>query len=126
MKTLKFSAPLSIGIAAVLLPLAGCQKETPADATQSLQETFAVAEPQVVQRIDAVNSSLKAGNYAEATRALETIVSGQRLNDPQKQAVGMALQQINQAIAADPNLDTKEMYELRAKMFQAVRSGSRF
>ena len=76
--------------------------------------------------IETVTTSLKAANYLEATRALEPIVNGRPLTDPQKQAIGVALQQINQAIAANPSLDTKEMYELRAKMFQAVHRGPRF
>ena len=40
--------------------------------------------------------------------------------------VGLALQQIHQSIATNPKLDTKEMYELRKKMFEAVHSGPRF
>ena len=55
------------------------------------------------------------------------MVLQQRLTEPEKQAVGVALQQINKAIAADRSLDTKEMNELRARMFQAVHtSGPRF
>jgi hypothetical protein len=73
-----------------------------------------------------VNASLKAGDYAEATRALAPLVTQRPLTDAQKQAVGLALQQVNQAMAANAALDTKEMYELRAKMFQAVHSGPRF
>jgi hypothetical protein len=44
----------------------------------------------------------------------------------QRQAIGGALEQINKAVAADPSLDTQEMYNLRAKMFQAVHRGPRF
>ena len=40
--------------------------------------------------------------------------------------VRAALQQINKSSAANPKLDTKEMYELRAKMFQAVHGTARF
>ena len=114
-------------LSAVLLGAAGCKKAAvQADATQPLQESFQAAEPEVQQVIQAVNTSLKAGDYAEATKALEPVVTQRVLTEPQKEAVGVALQQINQAIAANPALDTKEMYELRAKMFQATRRGSRF
>ena len=44
----------------------------------------------------------------------------------QRKAVGVALQQINQAVAANPKLNTKEMYEMRRKLFQVVRGNSRF
>jgi len=102
------------------------KKEAQADATQPLQQSFQTAEPQVKQAIETVNANLKSGNYAEASRALAPVVTGRNLSDPQKQAIGVALKQINQAIAANPALDTKEMYELRAKMFRAVDGGPRF
>jgi hypothetical protein len=108
------------------LSLVGCKKQTQADATQPLKQSFQTAEPEVKQVIDTVTSSLKAANYVEATRALEPVVTGRPLTDSQKQAIGVALQQINQAVAANPSLDTKEMYELRAKLFQAVHRGPRF
>lgn len=104
-----------------------CRKqEAPADASKPLQESFQTAEPQVQQAIHTVTTDLNAGNYAEATRKLAPIIDGRRLTQPQKEAVGVALKQINQAIAANPSLDTQEMYDLRAKMFQAVYNGPRF
>jgi ribosomal protein L5 len=106
--------------------LVGCKKEVQTDATQPLQQSFQTAEPEVKQTIAVVNASLKAGDYAEATRALAPLVTQRPLTDAQKQAVGLALQQVNQAMAANVALDTKEMYELRARMFQAVHSGPRF
>jgi C4-dicarboxylate-specific signal transduction histidine kinase len=110
-------------VTALALCLVSCNRTSRVDATQPLQESFKTAEPEVQQAIATVNTSLKANNYAEATRALVPVVTHRVLTEPQKQAVGVALQQINQAIAANPGLDTKEMYELRAKMFRAVANG---
>ena len=104
----------------------GCKKEVKADATQPLQQSFQAAEPEVKQTIETVTSRLKVGDYAEATRALAPIVSRPNLTDPQKRAIGIALHQVNEAIAANPALDTKEMYALREKMFRAVDGGKRF
>ena len=106
--------------------LASCTKEQKADATQPLQQSFQSAEPEVKKAIETVNASLKARNYADATKALAPVITQRPLTDGQRQAVGVALQQINQAVAANPTLDTKEMYELRAKMYQAVDGGKRF
>jgi len=106
--------------------LSGCSKHGGVDATHQLQQSFQAAEPEVKQGIEAVNSKLKAGNYTEATKALEPIVTTRNLTEPQKQAVGTALQQISQAIAANPALDTKEMYDLRLKMYKAYDGGKRF
>ena len=113
--------------AALALGMASCKKKGPqADASQPLQQSFQTAAPEIQKAVAVATTSLRAGNYTEATRALAPIVNQQRLTEPQKQAVGVALQQINQAITANPALDTKEMYEMRAKMFEAMRRGSRF
>ncbi|MDD1650963.1 MAG: hypothetical protein LUO80_11340, partial [Methylococcaceae bacterium] len=111
----------------LIFGLMACKKNTDqADATQPLQQSFQSAEPPVQQAIATATTSLKAGNYSEATRALTPVVTSRQLTEAQKQAVGVALKQINQAIAANPKLDSKEMYEMRQKLFQAVRGNSRF
>ena len=109
----------------LLLFTVGCKKKG-VDATKSLQESFQSAEPEVKSSIETVNNSLRAGNYVDASRALAPVVSTRNLTEPQRQAVGVALQQIGQAIAANPALDTKEMYELRKKMYKAYDGGKRF
>jgi hypothetical protein len=113
-------------LTSLVLCAAGCGRQSGTDATQPLQESFRTADPEVQQAIAAVNTSLKTGNYAEATKALAPLVTDRPMTEAQKQAVGVALKQINQAVAANPTLDTKEMYELRARMFKAVHSGPRF
>ena len=115
-----------VAVVASALFLVSCKKEAKADATQPLQQSFQTDEPEMKKAIETVNNSLKSGNYSEAARTLAPLVTGRPMTDAQKQAVGVAIQQINQAIVANPKLDTKEMYELRAKMFQAVQSGPRF
>jgi hypothetical protein len=80
----------------------------------------------VRKAIDLVNAHLRAKEYTAAARALAPVMQ-KPLTEPEKQAVGVALERINRAVAADRSLNTKEMYELRARMFQAVHhSGSRF
>lgn len=117
----------SLCVSAVLTLVAVSCGKKQADATQPLQQSFKTAEPEVRQAIEAVNAHLKAKDYAAAARTLTPVVLQQRLTQLEAQAVGVAIQQLNQAIAADRSLDTKEMYELRAKMWRAVHnSGSRF
>ena len=124
---MKLFTPLSfLVVLALALCLVSCKKAPKVDATQPLQQSFETAAPDVQQAIATVNNSLKANDYAQATKALAPLVTQRVLTDPQKQAVGVALQQINQAIAANPALDTKEMYQLREQMFRAVHSGPRF
>jgi C4-dicarboxylate-specific signal transduction histidine kinase len=114
-----------IAAAALALCAVSCKKSSQTDATQPLQQSFQTAEPEVKTAIDTVTTNLRAQNYAGATRALAPVIT-RPLTDQQKQAVGVALKQINDAVAANPALDTKEMYEMRAKMFQAVHRGPRF
>ena len=70
-------------------------------------------------------SQLKSTNYAAAAQSLAPLLS-QPLNASQKQAISLALQEMNRAIEKNPALDTREMYELRRNMFRAVDGGSRF
>jgi hypothetical protein len=121
----KISLALLTLVGPVLLLSCGKPKAQ-VDASVPLQQSFTSAEPEVQQAIQTATTSLKSGNYADATRALAPVVSGRKLNEEQRQAVGLALKQVNDAISANPKLDTKEMYELRAKMFRAVDGGSRF
>ena len=111
----------------VLLCVAGCgKKETTVDATKPLAESFQTAEPAVQQTIQTVNANLNSGKYLAAAQAMEPILGQGTLTEPQKQAIGLALSQMNQAVAANPSLDSKEFYDARARMFQAMRGKSRF
>jgi hypothetical protein len=112
-----------LAIPVLALGLVSCKKASQADATKPLQQSFESAAPEVKQAIATVISSLQAKNYAEATKALASVATQHTLTEPQREAVGVYLLQINQAIAANPSLDTKEMYQLRARMFQVVHSG---
>ncbi len=78
------------------------RKATQADATKALQQSFKAAAPEVRQAIQVVNTHLQAKDYTAAAKALAPVVVQQRLTEPEKQAVGVALEQINQAIAASP------------------------
>jgi hypothetical protein len=123
---MRITATIVVGVTAVLAVFGTGCKEKQVNAVVPLQESFQAADVEVKKAVTATASSLQAGNYVEAARALDPIVSRRVLTPSQKQAVGMTLQQINQAVAANPQLDTKEMYELRARMFRAVQSGPRF
>jgi len=114
-------------VLAAIVGCVGCKKpETTVDATKPLAESFKAAEPEVRNTIQTVNTRLSEGNYAAAARAMEPVLAQPNLTEPQKQAIGLALSQMNQAVAANPALDSKEFYDARARMFQAMRGKSRF
>jgi hypothetical protein len=112
-------------IGACALCLLSCKKETHVDASRPLEQSFQTSEPEAKQALAEVQASLKAGSYAEACRKIEPVLTGRNLTPEQRQAVGLMFQQVNQAIAANPNLDSKELYELRVRLAHAAR-GDRF
>jgi len=115
-----------LSLVLVLSPPSCGKRQASVDATQPLKESFQSAEPSIQQAVTTATTSLRAGNYTDAARALNPVVDGRPLTDPQRAAVNVALQQINQAIEADRRLDTKEMYELRAKMFNATHPPNKY
>jgi hypothetical protein len=118
---------LCLAVWAGVLCLLSCkrEKETRVDASLPLEQSFQTSEPETKQAIATVKASLKAGNYTEAGRALEPVLTGRKLTPPQKEAVGLVFQQLSQAVAANPALDSKELYELRVRLARAAR-GDRF
>jgi len=115
-----------LAVLAFTLCLLGCtrEKDPRVDATRPLEQSFQATEPEVRQAVVTVTTSLKAGNYTEAARALEPVLARRKLTPQQKEAIGLLFQQISQAVAANPSLDSKELYELRRKMFRAARGDS--
>ena len=103
----------------------GCKKESHPDAGQRLEQSFQRAEPEVKKTIAAVSSDLHNGKYIEAARTLEPVLAARRLTPQQKEDVGLLFQEISRAVAADPSIDSKELYEVRLKLFRAAR-GERF
>ncbi len=122
---MKSCASFWLSVLVLTAALAGCKNERQVDAAKPLEQSFQAAEPELKKTVAQATAHLRSGNYTEATRALVPVLS-RGLNAEQKQALGLALKQINDAVAANPALDTQEMYELRAKMFHAVHSGPRF
>ena len=106
---------------AFALCLLSCKKETQVDASQALEQSFQASEPEAKQAITKATTSLKAGMYVEAGRALDPVLAGRKLTAPQRHAVDLMFQQINQSIATNPSLDSKELYELRVRLARAAR-----
>lgn len=80
--------------------------------------------PRKVQtRIEAVNASLRAGDYNAAVDTLLPVVNGQQLSEAQRRAAALSLQQINQAIAANPKIDSAELFKKRRQLAQKLYRG---
>ena len=118
---------ISLALCAGGLGMLGCKKEQASrvDASRPLEQSFQAAEPAAQQAIASASASLKTGNYAEAARAVQPVLTGRTLTPAQRQAVGLMFQQISQAVAANPALDSQELYALRVRLAHAAR-GERF
>ena len=116
-----------MALCACVVGLLGCNKATDprVDASRPLEQSFQSAEPATQQALAAVKAGLQNGNYVEAARAVQPVLTGRNLTPQQRQAVGLMFQQISQAVAANPSLDSPELYELRVKLAKAAR-GERF
>ncbi len=125
MKTIVNS--LTILVLSSLMFVIGCGKEAPppTESGPTLPQAFEQASPALKQGAETVANHIQAKNYAEATKALEPLAMSPSLTEPQAQAVLIAIRQIGDAIASNPNLDTPEMAALRARMFSALRRGTR-
>jgi hypothetical protein len=112
MKKSIFLAVLALGL------VTGCHKKG-ADAPVALQQSFQQAQPEVRQAVQAAGAQLQSGNILQALRMLAPVTERRDLTVQQKQAIAITLDQVNQAIAANPKLETPETYKLRQQMFQA-------
>lgn len=121
----QYAVFLSVSVSALTIYFAGCTQRADVDATRQMEKSFQQAAPEVKQAIEAVNSNIKEGNYLEALKTLAPVVQSRNLTQPQLDAIGLILKQVNDAIAANRSLDSKEMYELRKQMFQAIYNGPR-
>ena len=112
--------PLCLVTIGLMSYLSACsRKAEPADVSQPLQRPLLTADAPVQRAISAATANLKVGNPLEAARALAPVTANPKLTEEHRQVVGVALRQANQAIAADPGLNTKEMHEDRTKLLQA-------
>ena len=113
---------LSYTVAALAVCLAACQKSPEGvDATRLLSQAFDTAQPEVKQNIRATVTGLQSKDYLEALRSLTiAVANSSTLTEEQKHAAGVALQQVNQAVGANPALDSKEMHEQRTKLTAAL------
>lgn len=116
---------LFVAIGSALLAMSACKQKSN-DASQPLTQSFEAAEPATKQAIQSVSTHLKSGNYTEAAKSLVPVLNQTSFTPDQKRAIGLALDQMNKAVQENPTLDTKEMYDLRQRMFRAVHNAKEF
>jgi hypothetical protein len=112
-------------VAVLGLVVLGCGKQAASESPAELiEQSFQQATPETKETIQTVAASLKAKEFLAAARSLATALNKDSFTPAQKHAVGAVLNQINEAIAADPKLNSQEMFTLREKIFQALNTHS--
>lgn len=109
-------------VAVLALAVAGCGgKRTSAKAAaEQLQQSFEKADAPVKQEVAQAGAALQAGQYAQALRTLDRVAQTQPVNDAQKQAVGLLIQQTQQAVRQNPKLNSPELYKAMSDLITRV------
>ena len=113
----------SLGVALALVlawGVCGCGGKGAGNAAGALEQSFQTEGPEIQQAVQQVAAELRSGNVQQAVRLLIPVLENRKLTEAQEQAVGATLKQINDAIVADPSLETAEMYQMRQKLFRSV------
>jgi outer membrane protein assembly factor BamD (BamD/ComL family) len=109
-------------VAVLALAVAGCGgKRTSAKAVaEQLQQSFEKADAPVKQEVAQASAALQAGQYVQALRTLDRVAQTQPVNEAQKQAVGLLIQQTQQAVRQNPKLNSPELYKAMSDLVTRV------
>ncbi len=89
---------IALGMVAVALAFAGCNKNTQNVDPAPVEKSFASAEPATKTTADKAVSAIKAGDYTSALSELKTLASNAKLTPEQQQAIKDVMAQVQKAI----------------------------
>jgi predicted Zn-dependent protease len=102
-----------IVVAAVIITtVAGCGKnESPQVAAEQLQQSYERVDAPIKQDVAQATAALRSGDYAAAIITMERVTRTQPVDEAQKQAVSVIIQQTRQAVKQNPKLNSPELYK---------------
>ena len=102
-----------IVVAAVIITtVAGCGKnESPQVAAEQLQQSYEKVDAPIKQDVAQATAALRSGDYAAAIITMERVTRTQPVDEAQKQAVSVIIQQTRQAVKQNPKLNSPELYK---------------
>ena len=105
--------PSWIVVAAVIITtVAGCGKsESPQVAAEQLQQSYEKVDAPIKQDVAQATAALRSGDYAAAIITMERVTRMQPVDEAQKQAVSVIIQQTRQAVKQNPKLNSPELYK---------------
>ena len=108
-----WNRPSWIVVAAVIITtVAGCGKnESPQVAAEQLQQSYERVDAPIKQDVAQATAALRSGDYAAAIITMERVTRTQPVDEAQKQAVSVIIQQTRQAVKQNPKLNSPELYK---------------
>jgi Flp pilus assembly protein TadD len=99
-------------LAIALATMSGCGKTQSATVTaEQLQRSYEKADAPVKQEVAQASAALRSGDYAAAIITMERVTRTQPVDEAQKQAVSVIIQQTRQAVKQNPKLNSPELYK---------------
>jgi len=110
-----------VAMAVMVTCVAGCgRSESPQVAAEQLQQTYEKAEAPIKQDVAQATAALRAGDYASAIIAMDRVTKSQPVDEAQKQAVSVLIQQTRQAVKQNPKLNSPELYKAMSDLVTRV------
>jgi len=101
--------------------MAGCGKnQSPEVAAEQLQQTYEKADAPIKQDVAQATAALRSGDYASAIIAMDRVTRSQPVDEAQKQAVSVLIQQTRQAVKQNPKLNSPELYKAMSDLVTRV------
>ena len=110
-----------LAAAIAIMLVAGCSKSSsPAVAVEQLQRSYEKADAPIKQDVAQVGAAMRSGDYAAAIITMERVTRSQPVDEAQKQAVGVLIQQTRQAVKQNPKLNSPELYKAMSDLVVRV------
>jgi outer membrane protein assembly factor BamD (BamD/ComL family) len=104
-----------------LVAVVGCGKShSPAVAAEQLQRSYEKADAPAQQDVARASAALQTGDYAAAIITMERVTKSQPVDEAQKQAVSILIQQTRQAVKQNPKLNSPELYKAMSDLVARV------
>jgi Flp pilus assembly protein TadD len=121
MKRLRHRLFWILAVAAFLTTAAGCGKnESPQVAAEQLQQSYEKVDAPIKQDVAQATAALRSGDYAAAIITMERVTRTQPVDEAQKQAVSVIIQQTRQAVKQNPKLNSPELYKAMSDLVTRV------
>jgi hypothetical protein len=104
---------------ALVVSATGCGKESSA-AGGGLEQGFAQADAAVREEIVKVAAAIKVQDYVAAVTLLDRMLREHKLTETEQTATRKAFGEINQAVVANPGLDSPEFFRARSELMKRL------